>query len=236
LRRIIDACSAYFAENVICRLYISSEDKSNYRYDIAKTKEYKGNRNAPKPIHYHAVRKYLIEKQGAIEVFGQEADDELGIVQTENCDIGDTYGVYAGNSCIVSIDKDLLMIPGWHYNFVKEEFKQIFPEKAAYNFYYQMLVGDTIDNISGLPGIGPKKAKDILWGVGQGRDYPQDAIKDMHDAVLAAYHQDFDGDTHYELYDDCKSCQYFFEQARLLWIRRKRQQIWLGLNTVLGQD
>jgi len=38
------------------------------------------------------------------------------------------------------------------------------PETAAYNLYSLMLIGDTSDNVRGVDGIGPVKARRILDG------------------------------------------------------------------------
>ncbi|HET8686278.1 MAG TPA: hypothetical protein VFM18_06390 [Methanosarcina sp.] len=78
-----------------------------------------------------------------------EADDLLGLHQTED-------------SCIVSIDKDLLMIPGWHYNYVKDDLCYVSEWAGIYAFYKQLLVGDPSDNIKGAKGIGKAKAERIL--------------------------------------------------------------------------
>ena len=86
--------------------------KDNYRHDIAKTQPYKGNRkDAPRPVHLHSLREYLITAWDFRVADGQEADDAIGIHATLTRD----------NSIIVSIDKDLDMIPGHHYNPVKKD-------------------------------------------------------------------------------------------------------------------
>jgi 5'-3' exonuclease len=91
------------------KIFITANDKSNFRYKIATIQSYKGNRKAPKPFYYDKIRSYLTSSWGAIEVRGQEADDQLGIENT----LLSSQGIH---SIICSIDKDLLMIPGTHYN------------------------------------------------------------------------------------------------------------------------
>jgi len=123
-----------------CKFYLTSEDKSNFRYEVYP--EYKGNRTQPKPKFYRYIRDYLLNAYDAEMVFGMEADDALGINQTED-------------TIIISIDKDLLIVPGWHYNFVKKEKHFVTPKEGCYNFYWQLLEGDKgTDNIPGCPGIG----------------------------------------------------------------------------------
>jgi hypothetical protein len=63
------------------------------------------------------------------------------------------------------VDKDLRSIPGRFYDFVKKEEQTISPKEASLNFYSQVLSGDSTDQIPGLTGIGPTKARKILEGV-----------------------------------------------------------------------
>lgn len=176
------------------QIYLASADRSNFRYDIAKTKPYKGNRTAPKPKHFDAIREYLVKHWRAEIVTGQEADDALGIAQ---CSAPPRTTVICSN------DKDLDMIPGLHWNFVKGNLYTVTPGEALYNFYKQVLTGDTSDNIPGLKGIGPKKAEAILDGLS--------SEQELYDACLEAY----DGNT-----------ELMHEMCRLLWIRRYEDQYW----------
>ena len=49
-------------------------------------------------------------------------------------------------------------------------------KQAEYNFWYQMLVGDVVDNVKGCKGIGPKKAEKILL---ESENYEQ-SVKDVY--------------------------------------------------------
>ena len=171
------------------QLYLTGSD--NFRKQISA--EYKANRTSPKPEHLPAARQHLIEQWGAVVAEGQEADDAIAIEATKLND----------NFVIVSIDKDLNMIRGHHYNFVKEEKYFITEEEAIRNFYLQILTGDKVDNIIGLDGIGPVKSKKLL------KDCNTEL--EMYEAVLKAY----DGDEARVL-----------ENARLLWILREEKQVW----------
>lgn len=169
--------------------------KSNYRQDIATENVYKGNRkDAKRPVHYKALREYLMNKWCFELIDGQEADDAIGIA---------AYALPENQSCIMSIDKDLDMIRGWHYNFVKQDLYHVKEEEAIKNFYMQILTGDRVDNIPGLKGIGPKKAEKILKDcVGE---------QQLFETVLEKYEGDIDKLT---------------ERGRLLWIRRQENQLW----------
>lgn len=126
--------------------------KKNFRNDVAVTAPYKGNRTADKPIHYHLLRNYLETAWGASVSDGIEADDVLAIRATE----------LGNNSIIVTLDKDLDQVVGWHYNFVKKIKYYVEKDEGLLNFYKQFLVGDSVDNIIGAKGIGAKKAEKLL--------------------------------------------------------------------------
>jgi 5'-3' exonuclease len=129
------------------KLFLTGQEKNNFRYEIFP--EYKAGRKQEKPTHFYALRSYAIEVHSASVSDFEEADDRMGIEQTEN-------------TCIVSIDKDLDQIPGWHYNFVKGIKYFVTPEEGLKFFYTQLLTGDRTDNIMGIRGIGPVKAAKAL--------------------------------------------------------------------------
>jgi len=128
------------------QVYISGEH--DFRYLV--NPDYKANRkDSRRPAHLQACREHMVTQWGAIVTEGIEADDALGIAQTDK-------------TIICSIDKDLLQIPGQHYNFVKKEFKMVTKEEAEKFLWKQMLIGDTSDNILGISGIGKVKADKII--------------------------------------------------------------------------
>lgn len=129
------------------RCFLTSEDKSNYRFDIDPS--YKSNRKIEKPKHYHALRNHMIKQHSAEVVFGMEADDKLGIEQNEN-------------TILCSNDKDMLQIPGKHYNIVKKTLFEVTPTEGLQFFYKQILMGDNADFVKGIKGIGVKKAAKII--------------------------------------------------------------------------
>lgn len=153
--------------------------------------EYKANRkDKPKPVHLQACRNYLVQEYKAIITDGYEADDALGFHQTED-------------TIICSIDKDLMMIPGAHYNFIKKEYTEVSELDGLKSFYRSMLVGDTSDNIVGVRGIGKVKAAKII-------DHLLDE-DDMYDSVHFLY-RDEDGEDNEARFEMNLNC---------LWIWRK---------------
>ena len=130
------------------RSFLSGD--TNFREDIATIRPYKGNRPDRKPFHYKEIREYLINVHKATVVEGFEADDALGIEHI------------AGKSVICTIDKDLDMVAGLHYNYQKDKLYDVDEITALKNFYMQLLTGDTTDNIRGVPNIGKVKARNII--------------------------------------------------------------------------
>lgn len=126
--------------------------KGNFRKDVAKTVEYKGNRKAERPIHLTYVRDYLQEKYPCTMSEGEEADDLIAIEATN----------LGPDTVIASIDKDFLQVPCKHYNFLKDEWKTVDEFEGLKFFYSQILTGDAVDNIVGLYRVGPKTAEKIL--------------------------------------------------------------------------
>jgi 5'-3' exonuclease len=63
---------------------------------------------------------------------------------------------------IVSADKDLNQIPGEHYNPKKNLGYFVTEEAAMYNKLVQLLMGDNVDSIKGLEGVGIKTSEKYL--------------------------------------------------------------------------
>lgn len=132
---------------------------------------YKANRTAPKPIWLQSCREYLITNWNFSVTDGIEVDDELGIHQVK--DFHDPNDPRE-DTTIVSIDKDLLQIPGKHYrweltgavkgkSWIKPaEWHNVSYFQGLLSFYTSSLIGDVSDNIKGVDGIGAKKAQQAL--------------------------------------------------------------------------
>jgi 5'-3' exonuclease len=141
MRDLLDKDDSY-----LC--FLSGPKETNFRYTI--NPDYKANRiGVPKPKWLAACKDFLINEYHATITHGCEADDFLGIHQT-------------ADTVICSIDKDLLMIPGAHFNFVTQKFSEVSELDGLKQFYRQMLIGDTSDNIFGIKGIGKVKAGKLI--------------------------------------------------------------------------
>ena len=147
-------------------LWLSDQRENNFRTHLWAG--YKANRkNVPRPVHYDYIKELLINEWGARIAHGMEADDALGIGQDQGCwelahdfNLGDLPSVLDYTDTVIcSIDKDLLQVPGRHFNFVKKEWRDVTPQQGQRDFYRSILVGDATDNIKGCRGIGPVKAE-----------------------------------------------------------------------------
>jgi len=176
------------------KLYVTG--KGNFRKELYN--DYKSSRG-PKPLLYSTVREYVEWNPNTIVSEGEEADDLLGIAQCKDVD----------NHIIASIDKDLLMIEGNHYNINSGEMTYVAPKDGLLSFYKQILTGDKVDDIPGIYGVGPKKADKILDGIEDEEDLWLTVVNKwceyaQHDSVLETV----------------------IRNARLLWIRTKEGEIW----------
>lgn len=182
-----------------CRCYLSGG--SNFRYNLYP--DYKANRrDIPKPRHLQPIREHLVVEWKATVTDGIEADDAMGIDQCAN-----------ENTMICTVDKDLLMIPGWHYNFVKQQTRLISPLDGLRNFYTQLIMGDRADNVKGYDGKMRDKVPNFL----------QHAVQAIQDFTtewdMCTYVRDM-----YRHADD--NDERFLMNARVLWIQRKEDDTW----------
>lgn len=210
--------------------------KGNYRDDVVY---YKANRNrSERPFHYQNIRDYLVKYWGARIVDGREADDALAITQYRDYNQlleSEVASFYTEEeisenllTIICTIDKDLKMVPGWHYNFVKKEFLYQTGLDGLRWFYTQMLQGDVADNIPGFvkltgkrvsrwaPILSPLSAlttEEEMYGyvadlflsefieMDENSDYPTSVLSEAIDKTLT-------------------------ETGRLLWMQQTKDDIW----------
>lgn len=152
------------ADKTILHLTPKGSNKG-FRFDVAVLKEYQGNRkDKPKPAYLHVIREWMHRERGAILHENAEADDGLATAQYK--------AIAEGNkqlSIIGTKDKDLLQVPGLMLDWdtgdisdITEDYGHIqLVQKGSgakkvtgrgWKFFWaQVLMGDTADNISGLP-------------------------------------------------------------------------------------
>jgi 5'-3' exonuclease len=177
---------------------------------VAKYVPYKGNRSLKvKPVHLQEARDYLVRKWGAVISEGEEADDLIGIASS--------FGS-PDTTVVCTIDKDMLQLPCWHFNFVRGTWVRVSVDEGNKFFYTQILTGDAADNIKGIYRVGPIKAGKILRGL--------TTEGEMYEACVQAYAT---SDEALKVNPDCW-IEYgkarVLENARLLWLRRYVGQMW----------
>lgn len=196
---------------------IISEGK-NFRHDIAKKKPYKGNRVSKKPYHFDNLTAYIKGQTEHFVATGIEADDLMCIMQV------DSNKNIVPSTIICSRDKDLRQCPGWHYGWEigrQAKFGPVLVDKLGsialvltgsqpkivavglYSFYAQCLMGDAVDNIPGIKGIGPVAVYELLQGAG--------TEEELLDRATTAFHKEYGADWEKE----------FLEQGRLCWLIRR---------------
>jgi hypothetical protein len=134
-----------------------------FRYDIAFSKEYKGNRkDRSKPLWFNSLKGYLKDRYGAVSIKELEADDCVAY-----------FGNTIDDSVICSPDKDVLQqCVGTHYNYqmvnvegsnyASKGFISTSELEAEKFLFTQVLTGDSTDGIGGIEKVGPKTAEKWL--------------------------------------------------------------------------
>lgn len=140
--------------------YFAKAGARNFRYDIAVTKPYKGNRKKEKEDWYIFWEPILKERMKTywnfIDVDKIEADDACVIAANH-------YRGKFNKVTIASPDKDLYQAPDLHfYDYVKGT--EVFVEKATAEqiFATSILTGDSADNIPGIDGVGKVAANKAI--------------------------------------------------------------------------
>jgi hypothetical protein len=201
----------------------------NFREEVAKEKEYKGNRKNAKPFHFYNLLAHMLSHyETRIHEGGLEADDYMCVTQYKSWQDGDTI--------ICSRDKDLRQCPGAHYswevgkqaaigplwveplghlelqykldkdgNKVKGKPPKLFGTGHKF-FYAQMMTGDAVDNIGGVKGRGPVFAHTLLSDI--------DNERELYEVVAEKYVQ-----THGDLWKEKMK-----EQSGLLWMVRELKE------------
>ena len=131
-----------------------SDSRRNWRKEVMPT--YKANRSHAKPKVFYQLREHVESTYDARWFPGLEGDDVLGLYSTGTS--------VPGKKIVVSIDKDLQTIPGYLYDPNKpERGVRLISEFEADEYHLmQTLTGDAVDGYSGCPGVGPKRAAQLL--------------------------------------------------------------------------
>ena len=135
-----------------------SGSKGNFRKLI--TPVYKANRkNADLPPLLNEMHQFVKDEYDSVWGYGIETDD---IVARYWYELSNEVG--RNNVMIVSIDKDYKQFPAliYNYHYKHKVILDISEEEAMFNFYEQMIIGDTADNVNYFKGKGKKYAEKYL--------------------------------------------------------------------------
>lgn len=136
-----------------------------FRYKVTGT--YKNSRKGkPKPPIFYALKEHLRQNYGMMGISTLEADDLV------------SYYSYTSDfkTIVCSPDKDVLyQCVGMHYNYRTSEFLHTTPDDALKFLWKQVLMGDSVDNIPGLPGVGDKTSSN--WLRNRTKDFEGFALK-----------------------------------------------------------
>ena len=148
--RVLADISFHYKRPAVACVFVTGD--VNFRTKIAP--DYKSSRKGTrKPVHLKACKQQLLDAWDGVEVEGYEADDLICI---------ESYARSHEDCVVASLDKDLLQIPGMNYNWAKKIHGNVSVSEGRVSFWRQVLTGDKTDDIPGLKGVGPVKARTAL--------------------------------------------------------------------------
>ena len=95
---------------------------------------------------------------------GVEADDVIATLATQNCKNVDATRIITGDKDLMQLVSDCVFLyDGMKQKEIREkEVLEKFNVKPSQVIDVQSLMGDSTDNVPGVPGIGPKKAAELI--------------------------------------------------------------------------
>ena len=149
-------------------------DRPTPTFRHEKYEAYKGNRS-PAPPEFHEqmpLIRDLLSSMGIryIEMDGWEADDILGTLSRRGENSGMTVSLVSGDRDLLQIatDKTEIILPktkGGQTTYERYHAQQVLETMGVTPLEFidmKALMGDSSDNIPGLPGVGPKTASAII--------------------------------------------------------------------------
>lgn len=127
---------------------ICISDKTNFRYQLYP--EYKANRKGKVySDQFLKLRKWARKKFAPKIGLGLEADDYVAM-----------YAKHGG--VVFSIDKDVLNLEGLSYDLYHNVWVNTTKKESDRQFLIQKVMGDSVDNITGIKGVGKVTATKLL--------------------------------------------------------------------------
>lgn len=153
-----DRLLGFLEEQVsIDEIVFCNGSKNNFRKDVSAT--YKLNRTQKRPEILPLLHDMVKLEYNSIYGDGVETDDVVATLWAEEVEKNGIDSVI-----IMSLDKDYKQFPCWFYdyNYKKRELIKISEQEANENFYSQMIIGDTADNIKVCKGYGKVYAEKLF--------------------------------------------------------------------------
>lgn len=140
-------------------LFKSPHKSQTFRSKIATIDNYKGNRKTSDlPPVFYGLSAY-INQLPSYTGSNFEADDAVALFQWY-------FKTKEIPTVVCSPDKDVLhQLSGTHYNYGKGVIVNTTEEEAERFLFQQVLMGDSTDNITGIPKVGPVKSEKLLKDV-----------------------------------------------------------------------
>ncbi len=231
-----------------CHITPSGSNKGGRR-EQAVQREYQATRNnRDRPEFLDAIRHFIATDLNGVVHLDQEADDGMAQANYEAQGPNGEWG-NANLSVIVSKDKDLRMVPGLHYDFdteavfcVGDRFGSVYIDDSKSSktlkgwgtkfFWAQCLMGDTADNIRGIPFVttgmtggkplgrkacGPIMAYELLKDVHNDKE----AFRLVKSLWVALEETGYEYQ-HWATGERVTATQALLGDMRLLWMRRNK--------------
>lgn len=244
----------YMAKCDAARVYMTDSAK-NFRINLAFSQPYKGTRKAEKPPFFYEMRNYLLETHKAIISDEEEADDLMSTeAWTRHFSLCEEHGIEIGSPehrafsdvVFASKDKDIKINVGWHVDLETGELVWVdtlgwltptYKGKTLHKlkgagikfFYAQLIMGDSVDNYTGIPRKGMAFAYDLLDSC--------KTEKECYQAVLKAYKDKY-GDSYLAKNyrggsRKVTAYEMMLEQGRLAHMQRWKGEIWRPKSSIL---
>ena len=155
--KFIDLLSRLREKAVVDDVIVCNGSKYNFRTEVSK--DYKANRTQNKPSILSDLHEIIKMDYGSTYGIGVETDDVVATLWKDEVDKNGINSVL-----IMSLDKDYKQFPCWFYDYhpKRNSLTKISEEEANKNFYSQMIVGDSADNINYCKGYGSSYANKIF--------------------------------------------------------------------------
>ena len=135
-----------------------NNSRGNFRKVLDKN--YKANRlNVELPPLLNEMHELVTVLYDSKKAYGMETDD---LVATYWKKLTDQLG--QNNVIIVSLDKDYKQLPCilYNYHYKHQTISNISYKESLYNFYSQMIIGDSADNVNYCKGYGKAYVKRLF--------------------------------------------------------------------------